>query len=768
MFAMEFIKEEKTEQKSELQTSSTNDSRISVGDQDVYRQMTSAKGADQSLPVLIIDKGDSVPPKSKEEQYKETEKQRADDYTKRHADGTTLDRTKLTIASLPQDIAVSAKPGQLKIESSDFSKVAEAVPGAYLDQTLRTILSGVKSASVDGSKVTVEGSLKVPVALDPKFPSAELTLKNTSFNIVADNTNPNRINLENINGLSIGLLGIGGDIKRVSLTLKQDDKGNRSVEIEIPKPEQKKSEGNDLLSRFGRGLQGAANSLALPEKSTISLPLDNPETAKVVDRIFDKVKNWTKAPEKNNPADLAAGIVGVDLKSTLGGILDNITSLSKKGDAIEIGRSKTSLHDFGGMPIEISQLVKANIENRGTGLAISKIEGIALNLPIPSEVAKAVGLPQPFKANLKEVSIGDADKDGNRILTVKTDSLLQSVQVKVDKDLKPVAADNKSNIALDLTVQHKETSLPLSITFNPQQLEKPPAEGPDFKISLKGDSNYLGLIESLTGTKLESPVKDMVSNVNSISKHGDRISISREKSSTHDLGGVILEAAKNVQFKVVPDGPSGARITNIEGIHLKLPVQLPQMVKDLGIDPGNHIFTSLKTFNLSSPDAQGRRKLLLETDHLLKQVGVYLGQDMKPALDPKGNWYMYGFVDNPLANQKMPLVLRFDKNNQLSMSTQELMRIGSLAAWQATDNGGLEGAGFGVIAVATEAGAIALDVKDAVVDTAIVVKDAAVDGAVFVKNKVVEGATVAGNAIADGASTVGGWIRSGWNSVFGD
>jgi hypothetical protein len=139
----------------------------------------------------------------------------------------------------------------------------------------------------------------------------------------------------------------------------------------------------------------------------------------------------------------------------------------------------------------------------------------------------------------------------------------------------------------------------------------------------------------------------------------------------------------------------------------------------------------------------------------MKQVGVMLGPDMKPALDPKGNWYMYGFVDNPVANKQMPLVLRFDKGNQLAMSTQELMRIGSQAAWQATDNGGVEGVGFGVIAVATEAGALALDVKDKVVEGATVVKDVVVEGAGIVKDKVVEG-----------ASTVGGWVRDGWNWIW--
>ncbi|MBX9724256.1 MAG: hypothetical protein K2X81_22800, partial [Candidatus Obscuribacterales bacterium] len=177
--------------------------------------------------------------------------------------------------------------------------------------------------------------------------------------------------------------------------------------------------------------------------------------------------------------------------------------------------------------------------------------------------------------------------------------------------------------------------------------------------------------------------------------------------------------------------------------------------------------------DMSSPDDKGRRNLNLETNHLLKQVSVLLGADMKPALDPKGNWYMYGRVDNPLANKQMPMLLRFDQRNQLAMSTQELMRIGAQAAWQASDNKGAEGFGFGVIGVATEAGAIALDVKDKAVETAVAVKDTVVEGAVVVKDVAVQGARIGRdlaiegiNKVGQGASTVGGWFERGWKSIW--
>lgn len=766
---MEHDVREKSEQRSD--ETSNNELNMGMIDQAAYRQVVSAKAAatDAMLPGLTIDgagkgaeKAAATAQPKANDQYKEKEIKRAEQFADAHEQGTALERSLLTIGALPKDVKISSKPGQLKIESDGFGKIAEAIPGAALDATFRKILGDLRSVTIDGGKVQVEAQGKVPI--DAGGIKANLSISNPSFDIVPDDKNPNCIHLSNIKGLSVDALGLGGDVKKVSLTLTEQD-GKHFLKIDIPKPEAKPADPNDRWAAFKRGV----GSLAMPEVSTTVIPLDVAGSAEIVQRSFEQLKQFVKAPDKNSPADLAAGIAGVDLKTVLAGALDGIQSVSKKDDVLEIKRNKATSHDLGGLPLELSDTIKAKIDANGKAVSITNIEGVAMKLPVPEQVAKAVGLPVPFKANLKELSISEPDKDGNRTISIKTDSLLESVKIKVDKDLRPVAADDKGKISVDLSVKQKDVKVDLSVAFNPKQLENPPATGPDFKISLKGgDNNYVKLIESMTGTPIDSPVKDMVSNVVSVSKQGDRVQIERDKASSHDMGGVILDAGKNIQFKVAQDGPSGVRISKIEGIHMKLPVQLPGLVKDLGIDPGNHIHTSLKTLGISSPDAQGRRKVLLETDHLLKQVGVMLGPDMKPALDPKGNWYMYGFIDNPVANKQMPLALRFDKSNNLAMSTQELMRIGSLAAWQATDNGGLEGAGFGVIAVATEAGAIALDVKDAVVDTAIVVKDAVVDGAIIAKDAVVDGAVFVGNKIADGAETVGGWISSGWKSIWGD
>lgn len=675
------------------------------------------------------------------------EKKRADDYATKHQTGTTLERSLLTVSALPKDLSLSTKPGQLKLESSDFSKIVESIPGAELEPTFRKLIAGVKSATVDGGKVKIEGKVETPVQIDGPTGKMSINLKvnNPTFDVVPDDKNPKCIHLKNISGIGVEKLGIGGDIKEVTLTVEADGSGKSSLKIEIPKPVSAPPDPKDKFAFLKK-----AGASFMPDVSTTSIPLDAADSDKIVNRVVDKLRDWVKDP-KTSPADLAATVAGVDLKTVLDGAFDGIQSIKKSNDVIEVSRANNSSHNLGGLPIEIAQTVKGKLDANGSALKISEIEGVALTPPLPAEIAKAAGLPVPFKANLKEISLSEPGKDGSRLLTVKTDSILDTLKVRVDKDLKPIS-DEKGQITLDIALAKKDLLVNLSVSFNPQKLDKTSPTGPDFKVTINGgDGNYVKLIEQMTGSNLEGPLKDLIKNVNSISKQGDSLQISRDASSKHDLGGIVLDAGKNIRLKITPEGANGLSISKIEGIGLRLPIQLPSIVKDLGIDPGKEVSTQLKAIQITSSDKAGQRKVLVETDHLLKKVGVILGPDMKPAQDAKGNWYMFGIVDNPISQKQLPLALRFDKNNQLAMSTQELMRIGANAAWQGTDNGGLTGAGFGIISVATEAGALALDAKDAVVDAAVKVKNVAVDLAVVAKDYAVDKAIAAKNLAVDGA-----------------
>lgn len=640
-------------------------------------------------------------------QYEET--RRAHSYEQAFDEGTTVDRGVLVVAGLPRDVRVALKQDSIKLDADDFSKFAEVIPGTTLDEPFRKLLSSLKSVSLDGSKVKVEGETTIPLVLGANLPTADLTLKNATFDIVPDRNDPKKIHLEDIQGISVSALGAGGDIKKITFSLAEDGESKPVLRVEIPAPVAPETKSDDYLSRLKRGLNRVANAV-IPEKTTIDIALGSKESAAQVEEIFKGVKDWSEAGQNRDFAKLLKSLSGLDIERDLGGALSGITGASKNGDKLEITRKGKSTHDLGGLPIEIAELVRARVGANLKNPRLEDIQGIALKLPIPAEVAGAVGLKTPVDAQLKEISFSEKDKDGNRILTVKTDSLLESVQVKVGPDLKPVPVDKNGTIALDLVV-NRGGKLPLGVEFKPEQLEKPPDNGPDFKVTLKGkDEDYIKMIESFSGARLESPIKDMVSGITSISKQGDRVRIEREKATSHDLGGISLDASKLVEFRVSSD-KDGVRVADIKGIRVKVPIQLPDAVKKLGIDPGEHLSTNLRSVQVSSADANGNRKVVVETSEHLRKVGLQLGPDMQPAKDAHGNWYFYGFADNPLSGKQLPFILRFDRNNNLNMSTQELMRLGGQATWQAAD-GSPAGIGLGIIAVGTEIGAQILDTKD--------------------------------------------------------
>ncbi len=426
-----------------------------------------------------------------------------------------------TVAGVPGDIDVSLKPDGIKFKADNFVRIAEAAPGIKLDKPLKTLLEGIKSVGLEGRKIKIEGRATIPVELGEGLPTAQLKLDNATFDIVADRTNPNKVNLENIQGVSISALGAGGDICKIALTLGQDSNKNPILQIEIPAPVAAKPKSDDVLSRLGHEFNRAANSV-IPNVTKLEIPLGSKGEAAQFEQVFGLAKGLIEAPKK--------------------------------------------------------------------------------------------------------------------------------------------------------------------------------------------DEQYIKMIESATGAKLEEPLRSMVSGVSSFSKEGDRIRITREKNTSHDLGGLTLGVSSKISFKVTDD-KNGVKIGDIRGIDVKVPIQLPSEVKALGIDPGDHLSTSLRDVFVSHPDAAGNRKIVVETNRHLQKVGLQLGPDMQPAKDAYGNWYFYGFADNPLSGKQLPFILRFDGNNQLNMSRQELMRLGAQATWQAAD-GSASGVGMGIVAVGTEIGAKALDAKD--------------------------------------------------------
>ncbi|HEY9868360.1 MAG TPA: hypothetical protein V6D08_04290, partial [Candidatus Obscuribacterales bacterium] len=191
------------------------------------RKQIEGSTAGRDLPLLVMDEpttggqgpdaggvpGKDSPPddqKTPEEfvkqfvevRYQDEEARRAHSYEQAFDEGTAVDRGVLVVAGLPRDVRVALKQDSIKIDADDFSKFAEVIPGTTLDEPLRKLLSSLKSVSLDGSKVKVEGETTIPLTLGANLPTANLTLKNATFDIVPDRNDPKKIHLENIQGIS--------------------------------------------------------------------------------------------------------------------------------------------------------------------------------------------------------------------------------------------------------------------------------------------------------------------------------------------------------------------------------------------------------------------------------------------------------------------------------------------------------------------------------------------------------------------------------------
>lgn len=534
---------------------------------------------------------------------------------------------------MPKDSAVSStKPGQLKIEPG---KVVDEVP-LPIDPQMKDLLSKVKSINIEGGKVKLEG--QGTTSFDAGGVKLNIAMRNPSFDIVPDDKNPNGIQIKNIKGMTVS----GIPVPDLNLNIEKNKEGEAQLKLSIPR---------------------------LMEKS---VPLDK-TTAEAAEKIITQMRELSKSPDKNNFAELAASLMGLNSKQGLGGAFDGIKSFKAKNDEVEIVREKASSIELGGLKVELGETLKAKAAKEGKDTAVKNIEGISAKLPLPDELAKNIGVDG--KLPIKEVRIGEADKDGNRLVSIKTDSSIDDIKVKVDQNMKP-CTDQRGNMTVEFTLKKDQDSLRLSMMFNPAKIE---ANGktPDFQVDIKASSGDRGkLIQGLLGKQLDGPFKDMIDGVESIRKLGDRVSIKRAQTSSHDMNGNKLEAGKVISFKLIEDGKGAVKIDQIYGIKLKINTEIPGLVKKLGIDIPDNVPIGIKSIDLSRPDQRGNRRVSVSTDSPVKQVSGFVGPDMKPVLDANQKYKIGVALENPFdANKPLNFRLRIDQNNQLSMSTQELLEL---------------------------------------------------------------------------------------------
>ena len=541
---------------------------------------------------------------------------------------------------MPKDSSLSSsKPGQIKAE---LGQVLEKIPNLALDPAIKDLLCKMKNISIDGGHVRMEGRATSAVMLRQLGKEINVTLSNPSVDLVPDDKNPNSFHLKNIKGIKVA----GFSPSDISMTLEKNQDGGSQLRI--------------------KGSAGIAFDQ--------TIPLDK-ATTEFVERSFAQMRDWIKSPETTTAVDLAAGILGTDLKQTLGGALDGIKGFKAKNDEVEINREKASTNDLGGLKLDLAVTIKATLSTEGKETVVKNIEGVTAKLPIPDEIAKAAGINGSVP--IKEVRIGEADKDGNRVIRIKTDAAFDEVRVKVDKNMKP-CTDAKGNITVDFQLKNGRDSLGLTMTFNPSKVESN-GKVPDFKVDiLAGTGDRSKLIEGLFGKNLVSPIKEIVSEAVSITKEGDTVRIKMDKDSSHDLNGSKIDVSKDISFKLIQDGKGGVKLDNVTGLKLKVNAAVPAFImRVLGLPFPKDLPVGIKSFELSAPDSERNRSIAIETDSLVNKISMFVGPDMKPVLNQNGDYNLGVIMTNPTDPQNtLNFGLRFDKSNQINMSNAQLLGLG--------------------------------------------------------------------------------------------
>lgn len=538
---------------------------------------------------------------------------------------------------LPENFSLtSSKPGQVKVE---LGKLFELLPEESLSPAYKDLLAKMKSINIDGKAVKVEGQATAALPFEiVKGQSATLQLRYPSCEIVPDEKDPNTVHLKNIKGVSV----MGVPLPDTSISLEKDREGNAQLKFSVGK----------VLTQ--------------------SVPIDK-ETTGAIERGFGQIRNWTAAPGKAKFSDLIAGTLGADLKQFAGGAFDGITGIKSKNGTLEISREKAGQYDLAGMKLDLAASVKARVEQVGKDTVISKIEGVSVKLPLPAEIAAAAGIKDTIA--IKEVRLGEPDKDGNRLISVKTDSAIDSYKLRLDKNMQP-CRDGNGNICFEFDIKKGSETASLSLTMKPEDLNGK-GKIPDFKVQVKeGGGAAANIVESIIGKPLDGTLKEMIGGVKSISKRGDTVMISRDKSSTHDMNGGKLEAGKTIMFKIQDDGLGGFKLDKIAGLTYKVNTQLPAVAKSLGLNLPDNVPVAISSIDVSKPIENGKRYVGIETDSPVKRISTIVGPDGKPALDSNEKFHTWVKLENPLdAARPFNFSLRFDKSNQLDMTKLELLQM---------------------------------------------------------------------------------------------
>lgn len=581
-----------------------------------------------------------------------------------------LARAFVVADALPGNLTLDTSGKVIRFDFTDAGKALEAIPGLRLPGTRD--LTGLKAIAVEGNKFKIAGTGNLKFKMPDTEIFADVKFNNVTCDIGMDPNDSNKIKLTNIKGLTISAMGAKVMPEHLTLSKVKNPDGSDSLKIEFGKLIPAPADKNEIV------IPGLSSLVAEGAKDVQPVEIPVPADVKL-DRLLCQVCNWVKDDNAKDAGKMFEAIVGLYANTELSGVFGNISQMKKDGNKIEIETTGDRQYNFGGIPVGIDKKVSTELQRDGDKVALSNIEGLKARIAIPADVANGLGMQNPMEIALKEVTLSAPDKDGNRIATIKTDSIVDSVSIKVGPRFEPIR-DQRGNISVEATLKRGDAQATVKWTANPDQLAKGDPKDIDFTIQVTGGSDKSAeILQGFFGHELDPTVKELINGVESITKTGDQFTINRKDAKVLDQSGLKVHVARSVGFKFDPT-KAQLELKDITGIHI---VDLPDVA---GKIYAHKMPISMRYLGLSPANQNGERVLTMRADGVVSSATIYLDAAMKPK-------EIIAVVENPAKHLKESMGNRDMLARRLDMVTKGKSYAIRIKADGSVDLDGLGGVG---------------------------------------------------------------------------
>jgi hypothetical protein len=229
------------------------------------------------------------------------------------------------------------------------------------------------------------------------------------------------------------------------------------------------------------------------------------------------------------------------------------------------------------------------------------------------------------------------------------------------------------DVVVGLLVKARQVSVQLPVIM--QEFREYLSNAVHFRELLREQNKDLVMFfERTANIKIDDPLtRSLLERGNRVVKEGEKIQLERQRDNVCDLGGVALKLASQIELQLARSVEQ-LQIDGLNGIGISLPFESPAELKTIGLDLHRSIPRTITSLKLSSPAADGSRRLVAGTAPGC-WVGLDLAENMQPAVDIQGNWMVFGVTHNPISGILQKFFLRLDKQNNLNMTARELAEI---------------------------------------------------------------------------------------------